>query len=157
MKGMYKVILFFAMFYMSVIVVNSLGVFPNTFYSDAEVADLRGQNGPMGIISYLFALPDIPGVSALFSTFTFAMLTTLFLVIGAAIARATQSWTPVLVVIITSSFVPMLSKSWGFFRKLFTNWDVESMTYLALALGVGLFIIVVITIMETPSHGRSGT
>lgn len=155
MKKLYKIMMFLILFQFSVVIVNALEVFPseNTFYSDAETKSIRELDDPVDALAYFFELPDIPGLSAFQTTFTFGMLVTIFLVIGAAIARATHSWAPVIVVIIASSFVPMLTKSLGFFNKLLYNWDNAALMYLGLTLGVGIVILAVITILETPTHG----
>lgn len=155
MKKIYKIMIFLVLFQFSVVIVNALEVFPseNTFYSDAETRSIRELDSPTDALSYFFELPGIPGLSALQTTFTFGMLVILFLSIGAAIARATHSWSPVIVVIIATSFVPMLMKSLGFFNKMLYNWNNQALMYLGLTLGVGIIILVVITILETPTHG----
>lgn len=155
MKAIYKIILFFAIFQLVVVLVNIIDVFPTTLYTDSETEDLRGAKGPLGVLNYLFSVPEIPGLGG-YTTFTFGMIAFLFLVVGAAIARATHSWTPVIVVMICTTFVPMLTNSYNFFNKMFTNWNNLTLVYLGLIFGVGIVIIVLITIAETPTHGRSG-
>ena len=155
MKSIYKIILFVAMFQLVVVMVNVLSVFPYTFYSDVETQELQELSSPTDVIIYFFDMPDIPGLSSVESDFTFGMFVTIFLVVGAVIARATQSWTPIIVVILATSFVPMLTKSLKFFNKIIYNWDVSALMYLGLILGFGILMMVIFTIVETPTHGRS--
>lgn len=157
MKAIYKIILFFAFFQMSIVIINLMNVFPNesTLYSDVEIKDLLAFDDPLDFLTYFFSVPQLPGLGA-FTQFTFAMLVFMFLIAGAAIARATQSWTPIVVVIIATSFVPMITKSLKFFNKIFYNWDSPALVYLALTLGVGLILIALFTIVETPTHGKGG-
>ena len=153
MKKLYKLIIFVVVFQFAVIIVNATGVFPNTLYSDAETEELRNVENPIDILPYLFELPKIPGLSSFQTQFTFGMLVFIFLVMGAAIYRATHSITPLIIVIIATSFVPMLTKSLKFFNKLFYNWDSVTLSYMAICLGVGVILLAVITILETPTHG----
>ena len=132
-----------------------MNVFPSTLYSDKETEALRGEKGPTGVLSYFFEAPEIPLLEE-YTTFTFAMLSVLFLSIGAVIARASNSWTPIIVVIICTTFVPMLTSSLDFFNKMLYEWDNDILFYLALALSFGVIVIALITIVETPTHGRSG-
>lgn len=153
MKKLFKLIIFLVVFQFAVIIINATSVFPNTLYSDTETEELRNLANPIDVIPYLFAIPEIPGLSYLQSQFTFGMLVTIFLVLGAAIARATHSWSPVIIVIIATSFVPMITKSLKFFNKLFYNWDSLTLSYMAICLGVGILLLALITILETPTHG----
>lgn len=153
MKNLYKIILFFAIFQMAVVIVGATNVFPYTLYSDVETAELRAIDNPTDFLAYFFEPPDIFGLSG---TFTFAMFITVFFTLGAAAAWATHSWTPVVVAFLATSFVPMMMKSFKFFNKLFYTWDVSAVTYLGLCIAIGIVIIAVITIVETPAQGASG-
>jgi len=156
MKALYKIIIFFAVFQLTVIIVNLLGIFPYTLYSDIETQELQGIRNPIDYLPYFFSLPDFAGLGSFFTNFTFAMLVFIFAGIGAVYARATHNWSPVIVIIIASSFVPMITRSSKFFNKLFYTWDVPALTYLAVTLGVAIILIAIITIVETPTHGKSG-
>lgn len=161
MKNMYKLIIFFGVFQFTVLMVNSFGIFPNTLYSDVDMAELNDAITTGGdfltvtdaILNYLFEIPDIPLLSG---TFTFAMFVTIFFGLGAAAAWATHSWTPVVIAILATTFVPMILKSYGFFSKLLYNWDISALFYLGICLSVGIILISVITIVESPAQGESG-
>ena len=155
MKALYKIILFFAFFQLVVIMINFLGVFPYTFYSDADFQGIieRG-NDPLAIMGYLFVPSDV--LFDEFLTFSFAMLLGAFTIGGLLFAWATHSWTPVVVTLMVVTFIPMITKSTAFLNKIFISWDVSSLTYLAITLFLGVFLIAVFTILETPTHGRSG-
>jgi len=153
MKKLYKLIIFLAIFQFAVIIVNATNVFPTTLYSDIETEGLRNLDSPTDVLAYLFEPPNIPGLSRFQTNFTFGMLITIFTIIGIAAYRISGTWTPMLVLIICGSFIPMMTKSLDFFNKLFYNWDSITMTYLALCIGVGIIILAVITVLETPTHG----
>lgn len=153
MKKLYKILLFLAMFQLVIIMVGLLQVFPYTFYSDVEMQDLQDiGTDPLAIMAYLFT----PSDTSSFAQFTFAALLAVFTTVGIITAWATHSWTPVIITVIVVSFVPMVTNSFKFFNKLFTNWDVSAMVYLGICIMLGVFLITVFTILETPTHGRSG-
>jgi hypothetical protein len=158
MKTLYKIIIFFAMFQMSILVINATGVFGNnTFYSDAELGRLQNMEDPTVIIGYIFGFPEIPGVPAHITVFGFPFLIAAFTIAGAIYAWKTHSYAPITIVVIAGAFLPMIAKSLGFFQKMFTNWETaaSSLMYIGIALSVGIFIIAIITIIEMPTHGRS--
>jgi len=157
MKTLYKIVLFFAIFQVVVLMVNSLGVFPNTLYSDVDTTDLFNDDGSItaqGIVAFLF--PQIT-TSEGSEDFTFSLVaagfTSIGMIIAIGISAATRSLAPIVIGFISLSIVPMVLTSWSFFRKMFYNWDTSAMVYLSIAIGVGILILAVITILETPTHG----
>lgn len=156
MKALYKIILFFTVFQFAIVIINVLGVFPYTLYSDVEMSNVSSIDSPEDFIRFIFPLPDVPLLSAFETYFTFGMLVTIFLGVGAAVSKATHSWTPIVVTIIATSFVPMILNSYNFFEKLFVNWDSQALMYTGLLLGICIILIALFTIVETPTHGRSG-
>ena len=76
---------------------------------------------------------------------------------GTIIALLSKTYVIIPMMVLGFSFFNMITKSYGFFNKLFTNWNSTELVYLSLCFGVGLVIIVIITIIEMPSHGRSGS
>jgi len=155
MKKLYKLIIFLAMFQFGVLIINATGVFPtgSTLYSDVDVQELSEQSSPIDIFTYFFTLPDLPGLSASYSQLTFGAIVFIFMVIGAVMARATHSWTPVIVVILGTTFIPMITRSMTFFGRMFYNWDSVTLVYMFLAFGFGILMLVFATILETPTHG----
>lgn len=152
MKRLYKVVLFFAVLHLVVIMISLLNIFPSTLYSDAEINTLRENVGtdPLSIFSYLFA-PDTNIWGS--NTISVSAIITAFAVGGTAIAVLTKSWTPAIITLLGLSFLPMLLRSRTFFDKMFTTWDSASLTYMAIIFGVVLILFVVFTILEVPSHG----
>ena len=156
MKLLYKIIILAVSFHFMVLIVNSLGAFPITLYSDADVEDIAGISSPADALGYFFSLPENLPIPEEITTFTIGFVVICFITIGAAIAIFTHSWAPVVITIIGTSFIPMLIKSWSFFQKVFTNWDTPSLMYLGILIGFLVLLIGLFTIMETPTHGRSG-
>lgn len=168
MKIFYKMVIFFAMFQMAALVIAGASVFPpgTTLYSDFDLETLEeNANNHMDIIGYIF-LPnntkigtfDVGGFSFGGSTldnFTLMGLITLIIIAGSAISIATHSYVPAVLAILGISFVPMISNSLTFFNKLFTQWDTSVMVYMGVMIGLGVMMLFVVMITETPTHGRS--
>jgi len=147
--------LFLAMFQVTVLMVNAADVFPSTFYDDLEVSsNIRNADSPEAAISWLLT-PNIGAFGINKSPLTVGVIVAAFVGLGIAAAIFTHSFLPVVAVIIGYSFFNMLTYSYSFISKLF-QWETGAMTYLALCLGVGLVFIVIVTIVELPTHGRSG-
>jgi len=154
MKLIYKAIIFFAVFHIVVLMINSLNVFPAeaTLYSDADTAEYDFDD-PADLVAYIF--PAIGGKDITFSILV-AGFTTLGAFLGIGLSVVTHSLAPIAIYLLGATMIPMMLNSWGFFNKLLYNWDSEQLVYLAIALGVGLIIISLITIIEMATHGRSG-
>jgi hypothetical protein len=155
MKALYKMILFFAIFQVTVLMVNSMNIFPSesTFYNDMDT-DEYDLSTAEGIVKFLF--PAINGedltVSLLVGGFT-----TLGVLFGLAVSIATKSLAPLVISILGASMIPMVMNSWKIFNKIFYEFDSAALQYLGLCLGVGIIVIAIITILEMPTHGRSGS
>ena len=120
-------------------------------YSDVEVGNLEDHTA-WQIFSDFFT----PAGNEYFSSMSMSALVALFVGVGSAIAFVTKSYVAIPVIIIGFSFFNMMTKSYGFFSKLFTNWDNTQLTYLGICLGTLLIVVTVITIVEMAAHGRSG-
>lgn len=155
MKLLYKIVIFFTVFYMMVLVVNSMNIFPEQFFSSDENAQLSNlQNkGIMGVIDVLF----VPAENRYISEAGAIAIAVCILAVG-AIASLAPSGSPIYgpVIIVAYLFANMLLKSYQFFEKLFRNWDVASMTYLGVAIGAALMVLAMITVIEMVAQGRSG-
>jgi len=148
------------MFQMTAIIVAALNVFPSGtgLFSDLNVADIQGKSA-MEVISYLIMPTDgytIPGFTQVQTEFTIGMLTAAIAVVGVVAGAITKNVSIGIATLIGIIFVPMVTKSMEFFNRLFTTWDVTALTYMGVTLGVGIIAIIIITIFETPTHGRSG-
>lgn len=161
MKSFYKLVIFLGVFQFAVIIINLTGVFPAgaVLYSDIDTEVIRNASSPTAVIIELFDIGEIPLISpamrltGISSELTFPVLVMLFITFGAIIAKATHSLTPMVIAIIGVSFVPMVTNSLTFFNRLFLNWDSMSMLYLTIALGFGILMVAIVTILETPTHG----
>lgn len=159
MKTLYKAMMIFGIFPIVVLMVNSMGIFDesSTFYSDVEVnSEFNIQGNPAEtVFTNLFAPSRAIGGRSVISIVAIVIIISTVGGIGAYLTHG--SFTPILVAIIGYSFANMVMKSYGFFSKLFNNtsWNSGAMTYLGLCIGVVLVILIAITIVETPSHGRS--
>lgn len=156
MKKLYKIVLFFAIIHLTALIVAVMGIFPpgSTLYSDIELEDLEGKN-PSEVLAYLFLPTEEGPLQSLTFKALYALFVTGTIALG-IISRGSGSVASLSLVVVILTFVPMLLKSTEFINKLFTNWNVTSLTYLGLTLIVGILFIVVITIVEMPTHGRSG-
>lgn len=159
MKLLYKIMILMIIFPVVILMVNSMNIFPNTFYSDAEVQsvyDISTTSSPESIVSTML----VPNVSFLGvgadSALTIGLIIAVFLGLGSAAAIATHSFAPVVISFMGYSFFVMMTKSMGFFNKIFNNFGGNEVIYLGICFGVGLVALVIIYIMETPTHGRGG-
>jgi len=157
LKLIYKIMLFFIMFQMIVLMVNAMGVFPqeSRLYSDLETDDFQ-EKSPEEALTYIFVPSGRIGPFQVNSFHVMAILT--IVVLGSAGLGIVTHTGPIIPSIAMIGLVvwPMVNTSRGFINTIVYNWDVNSMMYLGLALGVGIVAIVVITIIEQPAHGRSG-
>ena len=160
MKNLYKIVLFLAIFQITVVMVESLDVFPNTFFatSDVDELDIEQADDMPEAAETIFSNMFLPSQS-FFGTARYgvAALVGVFLTVGTAVSFLTKQNPAVIVVAVLGySFFNMISNGFDFFSNLFMNWDSPSLIYLGIAFGVGLVIIVIITILESLTHGRSG-
>ena len=167
MKTLYYVIIFLAMFQMSALMIAGLGVFPtdSTLFSDFDVSEFSSYDNPEDMLSYIFFpdglsfgginIGDYEIATISLTTITIIGVITVFVGVGAAFARLTQSYAPVVLAVIGILLYPMINHSFGFFRKLFMHWDNTAMMYMGLTLGLGILILFLLLIVETPVQGRS--
>ena len=158
MKLMYKIIIFFLVFYMMILVVNSLNVFPEdgVFYSDdaeSELSSLKGKRFE-SVTMYLFTPKIAYGL-------TEGSVTALVIfIVGFAALTGILTHNAVMpaVVIVGYCFFVMLTRSYSFFEKIFygASYTNDSMQYLAICIGAGLVVIAMITVVEMVAQGRSG-
>jgi len=152
MKLLYKIILFLGMFELMVIIVNGMGVFTNTFYSDIETDALKDK-GIWEVVQDIM----LPTDNKYIGEVSVYALAGLFVAGGILSGIATKNVIiPSLIFLLYVVFAMCLS-SYEFFQDLFTKWNSDSLVYLGVVLGVGMVIVAIITVIETPTHGRSGT
>lgn len=153
MKLLYKLIFFFMILHVTILMINSLGVFPKTLYSDAETK-LYDFSDPNDILLYLF--PAVDGTDNIL----FSILAGGFLGLAGILAMIaslkTGNFGIVIVTLIGASFVPMILKSMDLLNKILYIGDSEAMIYLAACFSIGVIFLIVITMLETITHGRSG-
>ena len=155
MKLLYKIIIFMAVFNICVLMINSLDIFPpgSRLYNDDEVKQADSPDDPQSYITALF--PAIDGQDVTFSIFALCFTSTI-LVGALAISIYTQNFSIISIGIVSALFIPMILTVMNITNKLFTNWDNDAVKYLGICIGVAIIIIGIITIVEMPTHGRSG-
>ena len=157
MKTIYKLIYWFICFQLVIILVHAIDVFPpeQTFYSDIDLDSLSENvtdgNIP-GVIGGMFA-PPAPYMTD--SVFTIAGLVTLFVIGGTLIAWKTQSFAPIVIIIIGITFYSMFIKSISFFKTILTSTDNHALWVLGMILMIGVVLALIFAIVETPTHGES--
>lgn len=154
MKPLYVIILFFIVFQMAALIIGALDVFPYGLYSDFDASELAAHDTPQGMLTYLF-VPEGNNYGLILGDFTIPVLIAAFLGAGTLFSYVTQSFAPVSIVIVGTVLTPMLTKSISFFNQIFSKGDSVALTYLGLLLGICVLVIVVFTIIEMPTHGRS--
>jgi len=167
MKTLYYVVIFLAMFQMMALTIYGLDVFPqdSMLYSDFDLSNVENVSDPQSVLSYIFFPDEVTfgginigdykiGIIQI-STLTIIGIITAVIIGGAILARATQTYATVALAVIGILFYPMIRHSFGFFRRLFTMWDSAAMTYLGVTLGVGILILFILLIVETPTQGDS--
>lgn len=158
MKTIYKLMIFLAIFQLVPLMINSLGVFPDVyvFYSDVDQAPAienvpytYNYSGAEQIFYTLFT----PKENQYFSSASITVILATFIGVGSVVAVFTKNY--VLIPLLFQGYMVtvMLSKSMNFFGKLFGNWDSMALLYLGLIFGVCVVILIVITMMETVTHG----
>jgi len=157
MKTAYIAIIFLVVFQMSILLVNAMDIFPTdgTFYSDIEQQELRNAgNDPLKIFEKLFIPADVNIAGFSLGAGIWAVVF-LIATVGTGAAIFTHSFVPAVLAVQAILFIPLVTRSMTFFNKLFRTWDHASLTYLSLIMIVGFLVIIFITIIETPTHGRS--
>ena len=153
MKLMYKILIFLTVFYGVVFMVNSMGIFPETFYSDAETGIT--DKSASGIITAIF----VPSLNNWGLDSVSATAITAFIVVG-AVGSGLLVQSPVLpsVIIVGYLFFNMMTRSYGFLSKLFEGVEGSptSLVYLGVCIGAALFVIGLITVVEMVAQGGSG-
>lgn len=157
MKTIYIIIIFLAIFQMTVILVNATDIFPKdgTLYGDLDYNKLTSQDkDAFKIFETLFTPSDrtIAGISLGKGIWQVVLIIG---TIGTGIALFTRQYTVAVLAVIALMFIPLVSNSLGFFNTLIHTWNHESISYLAVIFAVSMLIIIFITILETPTHGRS--
>jgi len=163
MKSIYKVMMFFLIFYMTVVIIDVSEVFPNdsTFYSDADIQSLKDADSPTDAFVWIFTPNsfsyEIGGTT--YNEVTIWLVLAVFGLVGTAAALFTKSFLPAVFTLYGLIFIPMFTKSYGFFNKLFqigrTDDSLSTLVYLAITFGLALMGLILITMMEMPAHGRS--
>ena len=128
MKLIYKLMVFLAMFQCTVVIVNMLDnsagspLFPEHLYSDVETSDFREFDSIMDPLEYFFKMPEFhigkEVVSSGVTSVSFALIAGMFLFGGALVSIMTRNPSLISVVVLAIMFVPMITKSYGFFQKL---------------------------------------
>jgi hypothetical protein len=166
-KTLYYVIIFLAMFQMSALMLYGLDVFPqkSMLYSDFDLSNVENISDPQSMLSYIFFPDEVTfgGIDILdykigviqISTITIIGIITTVIIGGAILARATQTYATVVLAVIGILFYPMIRHSFGFFRELFMMWNSSAMMFMGVTLGVGIFILFILLIVETPTQGAS--
>ena len=158
MKTIYKIIIFLAVFELTAILVNGMNIFPaeSTFFSDINSEEVReAGNNPLDVYLTLFKPSGFEVAGFSFSSASFTAILIVILTFGTGVAILTKSFVPAVLALQGIILLPMITRSGGFFRKLFENFDSTALTYLGVTIIVGFLIVLLITIIETPTHGRS--
>jgi len=173
MKTLYKIVIFLAVFQVVTLAVSVLGVdnggdgiFPYTLYDDEDISDIRrNASDPLKVIGYIMMPEGVYNIeipvlniqvfSFELNEFSIVGLVTLLALVGAGVAMVTHHYAAVVIVVSAITIWPMLMNSYSMFRKLFENWNIISLTYIGIGIFMAIIILVVIHLLETPTHGRS--
>ena len=153
MKLLYKLIFFFMILHMTILMINSLGVFPNTLYSDAETREYDFSD-PNDILLYLF--PAMDGTDNIMFSILTGGFVTLASLVALLVSLKTGNFGVVIVTLIGASFVPMILSSLNLFKKILYVGDSQAMIYLAACFSICIVFLIVIYMLETVTHGRGG-
>ena len=153
MKKIYKIMFMLAFLQGVIIMVNALGVFPETFYSDSEIQGIQDVND-LPTAEEWFILMFAPDVVIFNEPIVDVMaIIAVFLTAGTLVGIAMRgSFLPVVIAFQGYLVFTMLTNSKSFFDKLLTNWGTPSLMYLALLFGLGIIMLFVVTLLETASH-----
>ena len=153
MKLLYKLIFFFMILHITILIINSLGVFPNTLYSDEETKEYDFSD-PNDILLYMF--PAMDGTDNILVSILTGGFVTLASLAALLVSLKTGNFGVVIVTLIGASFVPMILRSMDLIKKILYVGDNQAMIYLAACFSIGVIFLIVITMLETITHGRSG-
>ena len=162
MKTVYVAIIWLAMFQMTALTIGSLGVFPSdsTLYSDFDTAELEENAGnPVDVLAYIFLPSDvsIAGITGAKILSNGVLLGVIFIIVGIGTGAAllTGQYTVATLAVVGLTFIPMITKSLGFFQKLFMHWDTAALTYMGIQIALGVVILLLLLIVELPAQGGS--
>ena len=159
MKTLYKIIIFLGVFQVMILSVNALDVFPQNsrLYSDIDMSALQkdAETSAWDVFVYLFTPTSNTYFGGVFNNMSIAALSGVFIVTGVASAILTHSLVIPSVIVLFYSVFNMLTKSMLFIDTLFRQWGSQALIFLGISIGVALFIVFLITIVESPTQGRS--
>ena len=153
MKTIYKIMFMLAFLQGVILMVNALGVFPNTFYSDSEIQGIQDVNDLPTAEEWFIQMfrPSVPIMGK--SITSVAAIAGVFLITGVGASIIMRgNLTPIVISFQGYMIFTMLTNSKSFFDKLLTNWGTPSLMYLALLFGLGIIMLFVVTLLETASH-----
>lgn len=144
MKLLYKILLFFVVFYGVVIFVNSLNIFPNTLYGDSD----------KGILGNIFIPGSIGDIN-----FTW-VATIAGIITGGAIITGflTQNIQIPAITVLGVIIFNMITNSWNFVTGVFYKFNnrPDSLVYLGACIGAAVVVVGLITVIESVLQGGSG-
>lgn len=151
MKLLYTIVLFITIFYGVTIMINALGIFPETAFDTA----MTGED-PYTIIGYIFT-PSIRIGTWTLNVATGAAITAFIIALSIGTGILTQNPTIPSVAIVGYMFFNAMTKGYGFMKVLFTQeGSPNSVIYLGVCIGAAIIVIGFITIVEMMAQGRSG-
>jgi len=159
MKTLYVILLFFAVFQISTLLVGSLGIFPmdSVLYSDFETAELESyaQNGSyLDAFGYVFAPGDtIFGISI--AKADISIIIGVVCGVSAILGIATHHPSIGILPIMGILFIPMITQSGNFFRSIAMKFSSTALMYIFVIIMLQVIVVFLFTIIETPTHGRS--
>ena len=162
MKTLYVILMFLVAFQGVVLIIHVLDVFPEDarLYSDLDVQELDqsiNESGVIGAFTYILGGKGsitVLGISIPINTLTLVGIAGVFIA-GAAVAVFTHSFLPVVYAIYSITLIPMFTHSRGFFEKIFTTFDSTALVYLGIVIFLMFMMIILFTLIENATHGRS--
>lgn len=162
MKLMYKIILFFVIFYIVVIMINLLNIFPQEaqFYSDSnELKQLKESDGSPRDAATILGLLFVPSVNAYGLDGIAVSVITGFIIGGAIVSGIIIDNAAIpSIIIVGFLFFNMISTSYSFFQNLFegNSWTTNSLQFLAICIMIAAIMVTLFTLVEMQTQGRSG-
>jgi len=156
MKLIYRIIIFLIAFQFAALIISSLGIFPTSLYSDVQFSEFADLSWEEQLVYFFTPEGGAEVLGIPISDFTIGAIILMMTAGGVVIGFATRNVAIISAVIVGTFFVPMLTKSINFFSVMFNTWDTPALTYLGVSIGLGIIVIVVITLVEMTTHGRSG-
>jgi len=158
MKSLYTAIIWLAMFQGVALMIASLGVFPadSTLYSDFEINEIQNNaDSPADLLAYVFSPSDISIAGITIGSMGLVTIIGVIAGLGTVGALVTGNYIIAVLAVVGITFVPMVTHSFSFFRKIFLHWDSSALTYMSVVLGLGIFILFLLLIVEMPAQGDS--